>query len=201
MKKSFTLFCILSLCVFANAQSFDFPLNEHGLCELSGSTSLGEDVHPEAAYINMLTTAQSIMELSSIEEDPDNMTVKFTGSFNFKTLYTPLTGAFRQNMIVSGELKIQNGIFCYKIKNPQIEKHYAGYTVKSTVDLLSKYIKDYNKALKEREEILNDPALSKKDRKQKMKEIDDTISDTGAILEKAYSEYRHRFDQLLDSVK
>ena len=200
MKKTFILLSAVIATFFttvdsASAQAFDFTKDEEGDLFLEGTISY--DCSASTAKDRLTYYLKSIFKMAENQLTIDEETgmVNVIGAVNSKYVYNPLAGEFKD--IVGFVLSIfpdaEEKTFHYRFSNLSLLSTATGFANYNRTDPLRVVMKKYL-AAKERTE---DPALSKKEKKDAANEMKDLASS----LSKASEALKSLMDKAQESIE
>lgn len=185
MKKLFLTLALAVIAVVANAQKYNFPLNERGEVVITEKIQSNSGASTNFQKVKNWLNSQTLSNISVNSENPDK-DLSYVLTKNTKSRYNPFAGQFTENLIFLFKAEVTDAEVIYTIANMQIQDIYMGYGANTKMKPLNQMVQQVQTIEKQIAEA--EAAGDKKAVKALKKEHKDYLEDCNDSLEKAYSE-------------
>jgi hypothetical protein len=161
----------------AFAQKVTFPLNEDGKIFYSNEFKTDKSKSDLFENVNLWIASNFGSGDAIISKDAEKGEIVANATKQAKSSYNPFSGAYNEFVTVVMKFYVSDGKIRYTLDKPTLTGVYVGYGSKQTTEDMEEKYANYVKAYQEKEAIENDETLSKRDKKNMLKEKEEEIED------------------------
>lgn len=185
MKKLILSIALAVIAVIANAQRFNFPINDRGEVVITETIKSGAGASANFQKVKTWLNTQTFSNISVNSENVDK-NLSYVLTKNTKSRYNPFAGQFTENLIFLLNVEVSDAEVVYTLTNMQVQEIYMGYGANTKMKPLSQIVQQVQTIEKQMADA--QAAGDKKAMKALKKQYKDDLEDLGDTLEKISEE-------------
>lgn len=185
MKKFILSIALAVIAVIANAQRFNFPINDRGEVVITETIKSGAGASANFQKVKTWLNTQTFSNISVNSENVDK-NLSYVLTKNTKSRYNPFAGQFTENLIFLLNVEVSDAEVVYTLTNMQVQEIYMGYGANTKMKPLSQIVQQVQTIEKQMADA--QAAGDKKAMKALKKQYKDDLEDLSDTLEKISEE-------------